>query len=145
MADQAIELEIALSCAPEAAFRAWTSPEAVTAWWGEAGVYRTTGWSADLRTDGGWRADFAGDDGQTFSAEGRYLTVSVPDRLVWTWRASWSPEAETTIDMRFEVADGGTLLRLRNFGFADAAEASDAREGWLQITGWLRNHLAAKG
>ena len=141
MAEHAIDLEFDLPCTPEAAFRAWTVAEEVTAWWGEAGVYRTTGWSADVRSGGAWRADFAGDNGEPFSAEGRYLTVRVPDRLVWTWRASWSPEAENTIDMTFEASDRGTLLRLRNFGFEDIAEAEDAKAGWLQMTGWLGDHL----
>ena len=89
MVDHAVELEIALPCAPEAAYWAWTAPEEVTAWWGEAGVYRTTGWSADLRTGGGWRADFAGDDGQPFSAEGRYLTLVGTNRLFHLPQDRW--------------------------------------------------------
>jgi uncharacterized protein YndB with AHSA1/START domain len=140
--EHAVELEIALPAPPKTVFRAWTTAQDIIAWWGEPGVYRTTDWSADVRAGGAWRADFAGDGGEPFSAEGRNLTVDASRRLVWTWTASWSPEETNTIDMTFEAAVGGTVLRLRNFGFADASELADVEDGWRQTTGWLRDYLA---
>jgi uncharacterized protein YndB with AHSA1/START domain len=95
----------------------------VTRWWGEPGVYPTTGWQADVRAGGAWRAEFAGDDDTTFDAGGVYLVVERPatpalGRLVWTWCASWSPEQESTVFMDFAPAAGGTRLALRQEGFA---------------------------
>jgi len=134
-------MEFALSGPPEAAFAAWTEPDEVTRWWGEAGVYRTTGWTADVRPGGDWRADFEGDGGEAFSAEGRYLAVERPSRLVWTWRASWTPETESTIDMTF-VADGSdTRLKVRQQGFDPGEGRNEYEAAWRQIVGWSIAHL----
>jgi uncharacterized protein YndB with AHSA1/START domain len=143
---RALELRVDLPCPPEAAFAAWTEAAEITRWWGEAGVYSTTGWSADLKPGGAWRADFEGEGGEGFSAEGRYLEVARPSRLVWTWRASWAPDDESTIDMSFERASPGTTcLVLRNHGFASAQDCDAAKEGWDQILGWLSAHLGGAG
>jgi uncharacterized protein YndB with AHSA1/START domain len=139
----ALDLEFELPCTPEAAFRAWTEAAAVTVWWGEDGVYRTTGWSADVRAGGTWRAAFEGDGGEGFGAEGRYLEVERPSRLVWTWSASWAPEAETRIDMTFAPREAGTLMRLRQSGFDSAEDRADNETAWRQMAGWLTAHLEA--
>ena len=141
MTAEPLELAFDLPCTPAAAFAAWTEAGEITRWWGEAGAYRTTGWSADLRPGGAWRAEFAGDGGETFSAEGEYVAAEAPDRLVWTWRASWAPESESLIEMRFSPAGEATRLEMTQTGF-DEDERADQEDGWRQIVGWLVADLA---
>ena len=139
--EHTLDLAFDFPCPPQALFAAWTEPAEITRWWGEDGVYRTTGWLADLKTGGAWRAEFEG-DGEAFSAEGRYLAVDAPARLVWTWRASWEPERETFIDMGFAATPTGSRLDLRQSGFATAEERDDGETGWRQVAGWLTLHFA---
>jgi uncharacterized protein YndB with AHSA1/START domain len=136
MTDDPLELTFDLPCTPAAAFAAWTEADRITRWWGEAGAYRTTAWSADLRAGGAWRAEFEGAGGETFSAEGRYATAEPPDRLVWSWRASWAPESESLVDMRFAPEGDATRLQIVQTGFEEG-ERADQAEGWRQIVGWL--------
>ena len=136
-------LEFALPCSPEAAFAAWTEGDRVLQWWGEDGVYRTTGWSADLRPAGAWRADFEG-HGETFHAEGEYLEVERPGRLVFTWRPSWDPVSEMTLALRFTAESGGTRLLVEQTGLASDADVADSVEAWRQIVGWLIADLAKR-
>ncbi|MFI4936189.1 MAG: SRPBCC domain-containing protein [Caulobacterales bacterium] len=137
-----IKLETLLAGGPDDAFRAWTQAGEITRWWGEDGVYRTVAWAADVEAGGAWRADFADHAGDAFSAEGRYIEALAPERLVWTWSASWSPDISNTIDMTFTAEPDGTRLQLRNFGFSSLEECEEAREGWTQILGWLAVYLA---
>jgi uncharacterized protein YndB with AHSA1/START domain len=136
----AIEVDVDLPAPPAAAFAAWTRADEVTRWWGAEGVYRTTAWSAEVRPGGLWRAEF--DDGGA-SAEGRYLVVEPARRLVWTWRASWAPDEETTLFMNFAPSERGARLVIRQVGLADAAAHADNEAAWRQITGWLEAHLSA--
>jgi uncharacterized protein YndB with AHSA1/START domain len=139
-----LTLSFDLPAPPEAAFAAWTEAERVTIWWGESGVYRTTAWTADVQPGGPWRAEFTDVAGDVSSAEGSYLEVERPGRLVWTWRTSWEPEVETTLDMTFAAAAGGTTLTLVQSGFSSAADRDDNAEAWPQMIGWLADYLAGQ-
>jgi uncharacterized protein YndB with AHSA1/START domain len=132
----AIELGFDLPAAPEAVFAAWTQAERIVRWWGADEAYRTTAWSGELRPGGVWRAEFDG-----ASAEGRFLVVEPPARLVLTWNASWAPEEETTLFMTFAPADRGARLTIRQVGLTDAAARGEAEAAWRQIVGWLERRL----
>jgi len=140
----ALDLSFALPAPPDAVFAAWTEADQVTAWWGESGVYRTTAWTADVRVGGAWHAHFNDVSGDVSNAEGRYLEVERPGRLVWTWRSSWEPQVESTLDMSIAVAPGGSMLVLRQSGFASAGSRDDSAEVWPQVVDWLRDYLAAQ-
>jgi uncharacterized protein YndB with AHSA1/START domain len=140
----ALDLSFDLPATPEAVFAAWTEADQVLAWWGDVGVYRTTVWTADVRVDGVWHAQFNDVAGDVSDAEGRYLTVERPNRLVWSFCSSWEPGAETTVDMSFAAAPGGSTLHLRQSGFASADSRDTSAEVWPELVGWLRDYLAAR-
>lgn len=140
MPDEAtIEVDVELPASPAAVFAAWTEADEVTRWWGAEGVYRTTAWSAEVRPGGLWRAEF---DGGGASAEGRYLEVEPATRLVWTWRASWTPDEEATLFMTFTPSERGARLLIRQVGIADAAAQAENEAAWRQVVGWLEGYLA---
>jgi len=47
-----INAEIFIAAPPERVYQALTDPEQAPRWWGQAGMYRVTGWQADLRPGG---------------------------------------------------------------------------------------------
>jgi uncharacterized protein YndB with AHSA1/START domain len=139
----ALDLTFDLPDSPEAVFRAWTTEEEILVWWGEDGAYRTKAWRADVRAGGSWRAEFEGAGGEGFSAEGLYLEVMRPGRLVWTWRADWAPDDETTVEMDFAPSGEGTVMSIRQTGFSDASELADNEAAWRQLADRLAERLAA--
>ena len=143
MSADRLELTFDLPCAPAEAFAAWTKAGPILRWWGEAGVYRTVAWAADVRPGGAWRGAFEGHNAETFGAEGRYVVIEPPRRLVWTWRASWAPDAESVIEMDFAPAGEATRLALVQTGF-DPDERGEQEEGWRQTVGWLAADLARR-
>jgi uncharacterized protein YndB with AHSA1/START domain len=127
----------------ERVFLALTTAADMTAWWGSAEQYRTTGWAADVRPGGLWRAEGIGVDGSAFSVEGEFLEVDPPRKLVQTWKAPWDGGHATTRTYRLQPIDGATKLTLRHDGFADrAASCSGHAEGWERVLGWLATYLA---
>jgi uncharacterized protein YndB with AHSA1/START domain len=63
-----------------------------------------------------------------------------PPRLVsYTWVASWSGPLKTLVRWELEAASGGTLVRLRHSGFAEAPVSVQGHyEGWQRVIGWMQ-------
>jgi uncharacterized protein YndB with AHSA1/START domain len=140
--ERAIELEIEIFAPPERVWRAWTEGEEFIAWWGEDGKYRVTEWSGDVRPGGSWRADGLYPDGSTFTVGGDYVRVEPPSHLAFTWRPDWSETAEeTVVAIDFLPTPKGTLPKLRHSGFTTDQSCGNHHQGWIQVLGWLRNHL----
>jgi uncharacterized protein YndB with AHSA1/START domain len=107
--------DVALKATPEDVFDAYTDPARLKEWFALTV-------DADLRESGRWMMTFP----ETMGAEGRYLTVERPNRLVWTWEKSMQdytkgvqPGEEhpvVTMDYTFEAMDGGTAFHLVESG-----------------------------
>jgi len=134
-----------IEASPERVFRALTTADELTKWWGEDGVYRTTAWSVDLRVGGRWRAEGLGADGAPFSVEGEFVEIEPPHRLVQTWRPDWDGGHTTTITYRVEAIAEGSRVTVRHTGFGDrAASCSRHADGWQQVLGWLGGFAASR-
>ncbi|WP_437838287.1 SRPBCC domain-containing protein [Sorangium sp. So ce1153] len=135
-----------IAATPERVFRALTSPEEVTRWWGSEETYRTTGWTMDLRVGGKWRADGRGSDGSPFSVEGEFLEIDPPHKLVQTWKPAWDGGHATTLTYRLEPIAEGTRVTVRHEGFAGRPESCRTHaEGWESVLGWLDGHAGSEG
>jgi uncharacterized protein YndB with AHSA1/START domain len=125
----------------ERVFRALTSEE-ITRWWGSPELYRTTGYTADLRPGGRWRAVGVGADGKEFSVDGEFREVDPPRKVVQTWRYAWDGGGETMLTYRLETIEGGTRVTVRHEGFGDRVESCRSHEqGWERVLGWLQTHF----
>lgn len=130
---------VEIAAKPERVFRALTSPEEIVRWWGQEGMYKTTGWTADFRVGGAWRADGSDHSGEKFSVEGKYLEIDPPRRIVQTWRPSFD-EGETKITYLLEPTDVGTRVTLRHEGFANRTDSLRGHTaGWERVFTWLRD------
>jgi uncharacterized protein YndB with AHSA1/START domain len=131
--EQVVELDIHIEAPPEAVFEFLVDPEKLLRWMGE---------KADIDPRPGGR--FWLDLGQG-TAEGEYLEVVPPERVVLTWGWVGSdtvPPGSSTLRIELSPVDGGTELRLRHSGLP-GDECDKHLEGWLYFGGRL--HVVAEG
>jgi uncharacterized protein YndB with AHSA1/START domain len=151
----AVEAEIFIAAPPDRVFQAITDPRQLARWWGQAGVYRITERTADVRPGGKWSSVGVEANGNTFRVGGEYLEVDPPRRLVHTWIASYMGTLRTVVywDLQPQTVHGlhptgprkagtGTMVKLRHEGFAGNARAALGHgEGWKRVFGWLEAYL----
>jgi len=136
-----IEAEIFIAAPPDRVFRALVESQQVLAWWGQAGVYRCTEFNSDLRVGGQWRSVGVGGESDRFTVTGEYLEVDSPRLLVYSWVASWTGDAKTTVRWELEPTEQGTRVRLRHSGLAAHPEIAQAYRGWPRMLQWLQAFL----
>jgi uncharacterized protein YndB with AHSA1/START domain len=127
--DGTVEVSVHIAARPEIVFRYFTDPERYREWMGTAvrlepvpgGVYRV-----------GMRDGVA--------AEGRFVEVDPPHRLVFTW--GWTelfPVApgSSRVEVTLTEEDGGTRLVLRHSGLPTDETRGQHRTGWAMYLGRL--------
>lgn len=139
-----IELERTWDVPRERVFTAWTEPEWLREW---LAPQPATAALAETRPveDGPWLIIMRAPDGAEFRVAGRYLEVSSPQRLVFTWRwAHEPPDTETRVTVELEEAGPGrTAMHLRHEGFATDEARAGHLEGWESCFHRLESVLAA--
>jgi uncharacterized protein YndB with AHSA1/START domain len=125
-----IERTVTLACAPHAVWRALTTAEGLSAWFGERA-------SIDLRPGGEARLTFAGG----MRVEMRVERVEEPTVFAYTWRLPDLPADDprrTYVEFTLEPHGAGTRLRVVETGFAQLPvetrrETFDSHgEGWTR-------------
>jgi len=76
-------------------------------------------------------------------APGRVLEAKRPERFVFQWGEAGE---ETTVEIILEEREGGTLLKLREYGFRKIENVVDNASGWGQaltlVKFWLEHGIA---
>jgi uncharacterized protein YndB with AHSA1/START domain/uncharacterized protein YciI len=125
-------------------FRALTTGEEITRWWGSPETYQTTEWSGDVRPGGRWHAEGVAADGSKFSVEGEFVEVDPPRKLVQTWKPEWDGGNVTKLTIRLDPIAGGTRLTLWHSGFSGRPDSCRGHgEGWERVLAWLDRHVVA--
>lgn len=133
--------QVDISAPVERVFAALTRGDEIIKWWGSDDLYRTTGFTSELRANGPWKATGVGADGVAFSVGGEYLVVEPPHQVTFTWKADWDGGHTSTVTYRLEAIAGGTRLLLRHDGFAGRADSCrNHANGWERVLGWLGAH-----
>ena len=125
-----IERTVALASAPLEVWRALTTADGLSAWFGERA-------SIDLRPGGSATMTFAG--GMT--VEMRVERVEEPTVFAYTWRLPDLPEDDprrTYVEFTLEPDHGGTLLRVVETGFAQLPVDSRGQTYDSHSAGWSR-------
>jgi uncharacterized protein YndB with AHSA1/START domain len=105
-------------------FKAWTTPELVTRWWG-AGRGEVLSAEIDLRVGGKWRYVIACKDGGEAAFYGEYREVVANGRIVWTEVAGDNSRGESVNTVMFTEFDGHTRLALlTDFASRSARDAA---------------------
>jgi uncharacterized protein YndB with AHSA1/START domain len=95
----------------------------------------TTGASVDARPGGQvcFRWQDWGPDRITAEDGGPVLEASRPERFAFQWYPD-DPSYATTVEIDFEAAEGGTIVRLREHGYQDTPSGLramlDCAAGW---------------
>lgn len=76
-------------------------------------------------------------------APGRVIEAKRPERFVFQWG---EPGKETTVEVVLEEREGGTLLKLREYGFRKIDNAIGNASGWGEaltlVKFWLEHGIA---
>ncbi|MCP3816874.1 SRPBCC domain-containing protein [Streptomyces sp. A3M-1-3] len=125
-----VTLERHIAARPETVFGFFTDHEKWLSWMGKDGEF-------SFEPGGSYRTNVTGEN----VAEGRFLAVDPPKRLVFTW--GWAeggmpvPPGSSTVEITLEPTAGGTLLRLVHSGLPSAEACAAHREGWTHYVARL--------
>ena len=123
-------------------FAAWTQPEQLIKWWGPKGVHIPR-YRMDVREQGEWETTMRNADGGEFFVSGKYLEISPPSRLVftWAWRNDGVRGHETTVTVEFTESGGGTEVTLTQTQFESNESRDLHNEGWDSSLDCLAEYL----
>jgi len=108
----------------EKVYDAFATADGLDAWFTEGSVI-------DARPGGAMKFKFVdwGADKINIEFAGRVLEARRPERFVYQWGIE-KPETTTTVELTFEERDGGTIVEVRERGFADIKNALGNSAGW---------------
>jgi uncharacterized protein YndB with AHSA1/START domain len=127
-----LRIERTFAAPAAAVFDAWTSAGVLRQWWPAGPDWDTTVADVDVRVGGLMRLVMRSPDGAEFGGEGRYVEITPPTRLVFTWQ--WDSRelgtAAQLVEVTFtENADLTTTVVLINRGLSESEQQSHL-EGW---------------
>ena len=134
----------------ELVFRAHTSCEHMSRWWGPR-KYEVVSCDIDFRPGGTWRIAHRGPDGET-TFFGEYLEIEAPERIVWTFEWEGRPGDVSVETLTLEEHDGKTTLTASAVydtvadrdGVLQSGMTEGANETWDRLEeylGWLQARL----
>lgn len=137
-----------VAATPERVFQAFAMGE-IERWWGAAASYRTVRLSAKLCVGGRWTAIVKTLDGKDLPANGEFIEIEAPRRMVLTRKSEWDHPSlggrETIVAYLLEPVSTGTRVTICQGGFAGLKEAADEHaERWKRVLGWLVIHLSSE-
>lgn len=123
----------------EKVYDAFATAEGLDGWF-------TRGSRVDARPGGAllfrW-VDWGAEKEINTDAQGRVLEAKRPERFVFEWG---EPGSESTVEIVFETRDGGTLVRLREYGFRTIEKVVDNAGGWGEaltlVKFWVEHGIA---
>ena len=123
---------------PEAVFRAWTTPDILQRWWCPDG-WTPAEIEIDLRIGGAYRLGMRRiEGGDPVYVRGRFLEISVPEKLIytWKWENAFEQMPETQVTVKFIESAGATELELTQEPLPEIPICLRHRTGWVEA--WQR-------
>ncbi|QDO01704.1 SRPBCC domain-containing protein [Streptomyces sp. RLB3-17] len=121
--DGVVTVERHIAARPEIVFSFFTDRDKWLSWMGREGGFV-------FAPGGAYRTHVTGEN----VAEGRFVEVDPPKRLVFTW--GWAeggmpvPPGSTTVEITLQPTSDGTLLRLVHRGLPSPEACAAHEEGW---------------
>jgi uncharacterized protein YndB with AHSA1/START domain len=134
------------SASPERVFDAWLDPDQVRQWLFTAPSDERSTLDIDARVGGTWRITTRR-EGVDYAANGEYLEIDRPHRLVFTFAMpQFSPNADRLI-VEIESDGSGSIITFSQVGVdiddelrqLEAGKTSESEQGW----GYMFQALAA--
>ena len=127
---------------PGKVWRAWTDPQALTAWMAPGDAFSVRVLECDVRVGGRYRIVMRSPDGEDNDVSGVYREVAIDRKLVFTWAWKGTPERQSLVTIELRPAGGGTELTLRHEELADAETRDKHNQGWIGCLGRLERLMA---
>lgn len=128
--------------APEKVWRAWTDPQALSAWFGPGEPHSVTLAEMDVREGGRYRIRFHTPDGEQHEVSGAYQVVEANRRLVFSWAWRSTPERVSLVNVLLREVDGGTEMDFRHERFFDQQARDGHERGWTatlaKLDDWVK-------
>jgi uncharacterized protein YndB with AHSA1/START domain len=142
-ADRVVRIERTFAASAEDVFNAWTSPEVMRRWFHCAPDWDTPEAEVDLRLGGKVRVVMRMPDGTLAGAQGEYIVIDRPHRLVMTWTFDDDPSNEQLIELSFSGGPGLTTVLMVNRSIS-TDERRDAQDrGWRGCLDELERLIAS--
>ena len=127
----------------ETLFRALTSAEGITGWFGP-GTFKVINCQSDLRVGGAWFIEMVNAEGNTHHVGGEYLSIDAPNSVVFTWAWKWEPDEISQVTYRLGSNEGGeTTLTLTHEKLPSENSRDLHAQGWNgaleNLSPWLTN------
>lgn len=141
--DDPIVVEGYFAAPPAKVFAAWTDPDIVVQWFGQA-PYSLMAATIDLRPGGAWQFLMSSDEAQSTSFEGAYLEIQAAERLVFSWshvvdrgEHGRDATAESRVEVDFIPNGDGTDVRLIHSGIRNEDGRRGVGGGWEKGFGFM--------
>ncbi len=133
-----------IKASPERLFDAWTQPELMKQWYHAGDKMTTPLAETDLKVGGAWKVLMHHtDENRDFPANGKYLVIERPNKLVFTWYPYGQADYETKVTLLFKkVSDEFTEMTLTQEGLRNEADYKNHSHGWNGCVGSLENFVA---
>jgi uncharacterized protein YndB with AHSA1/START domain len=126
-----LRIERTLPHPREKVFAAWIDPARVSRWFAPSAEYTVVVDALDARAGGGYRVEMRHSSGRVSIVSGRYLEVTSPSRLRFTWQWEEGPEErETLVTVELKPKGTGTELTLTHELFLTEVSRDEHRKGW---------------
>jgi uncharacterized protein YndB with AHSA1/START domain len=139
---QVVRIERNFAASAEEVFDAWTSPEVMRRWLHPAPDWDTPVAEVDLRMGGKVRVVMRRPDGTEAEAQGEYVLIDRPHRLVMTWTFGDDPSNEQLIELSFSESEGSTTVLMVNSGISTDERRNAQDWGWRGCLDGLERVLA---
>ena len=139
-----LHIERTFAAPIERVFDAWTSEEVMRRWWRVEHHWPASEAEVDLRLGGAVRVVMRNPDrDEEYAGGGVYTEIERPTRLAFTWL--WDGETRRSlVQLDFEPAPGGTVVRFTHSGLLDEATVRSHEEGWTGVMDRLDHELAER-
>lgn len=127
-----LQIERVIDAPIGAVFEAWTTREAMEAWYRDGAQFVARVTELDVRVGGRYRVEFGPADHDPFVEHGEYLEIDPPHRLVMTETLEGveSPWADTMVSVELRDEGGKTHLTLTHSRFPTTGHRDLAAGGW---------------
>jgi uncharacterized protein YndB with AHSA1/START domain len=138
---QELRLQRRYPVACEKVWRAWTEPQALSAWFGPGEPHSVLVAELDVRVGGRYRVRFRTQDGQEHEVGGTYEEVQPQRKLVFSWAWHTTPERVSRVSVTLRPDEGGTVLDFLHERFVDAEARANHERGWTgtfaKLDAWI--------
>jgi uncharacterized protein YndB with AHSA1/START domain len=139
-----LDLTRRLPATPARVFRALTSRDQLSRWWGPSG-FTSPSLDFDPRVGGSYRITMQPPDGEAFHLSGEFREVDPPIRLAYTfrWEEPDPDDQETVVTLTVRDLGEATELVLSQGPFATEGRRALHEQGWSESFERLREVISS--